>query len=140
METITLDTAKAIAADWHGGQFTALYSFASTGIVDARAGDHLAEIDAELKHNDLSKHDMDNLEKLRQFIEANTVNALMNELVSKLAEEGLKETRDTALHTDSMEDFIWYMETDIAERQRALQIANELIKTNVADQNDTPEP
>jgi hypothetical protein len=35
MRTITLETARTIAADWHGGQWSALYGFASSGKLDA---------------------------------------------------------------------------------------------------------
>lgn len=126
MKTITLDTAKAIAADWHGGQWTALYAFASSGIADARAGDHVAEIEAAFNRPGISRRDTLRLEKLKRFIKAKTVNTPMNDLIRQLSDEGLKETRDIALHTEDITDFIWYMETDLAERQRALNIAQEL--------------
>jgi hypothetical protein len=72
MKTISLKTAKAIAADWHGGQGSALYSFASTGMIDPAAGSHLAEIDAELNSNGILKRQKSRLEKLKQFIKVNT--------------------------------------------------------------------
>lgn len=43
---ITTDRARAIASDWHDGQASALYSFASSGHFDADA--LLREIEAEL--------------------------------------------------------------------------------------------
>lgn len=40
-------TARRIAAEWHGGQTTALCSFATTGMIDDRVQ---IEVDAEIKH------------------------------------------------------------------------------------------
>ena len=51
----------------------------------------------------------------------------LNELIMRLSEEGLKETREIAHHSDDIRDFISYMEADIAERDKALQIAHELL-------------
>lgn len=51
----------------------------------------------------------------------------LNELIKCLSDEGLKETRDIALHSDNIRDFISYMEADIAEREKALEIAHKLL-------------
>jgi hypothetical protein len=51
----------------------------------------------------------------------------MKQLISRLSDEGLKETRDIALHTEKIVDFIAYMEADITERQAALRIAVEIL-------------
>jgi len=40
--------AQRIAADWHGGQWTALYSLCSTGTV--WSGEHRARLIAEIDH------------------------------------------------------------------------------------------
>lgn len=57
----------------------------------------------------------------------------LNELTKRLSDEGLKETRDIALHSDDIEDFISYMEADIAEREKALLIANRLLTEDKTD-------
>lgn len=57
----------------------------------------------------------------------------LNELIKRLSDEGLKETRDIAIHSDNMQDFISYMEADIAEREKALLIANKLLTGDKAD-------
>lgn len=49
-------------------------------------------------------------DQLRQFIEW-------------LGNEGLKETKEIAIHAESLNDFISYMEFDINERQQALRMA-----------------
>jgi hypothetical protein len=43
--------ARRIASDWHGGQGTALYAFASTGAIDTARADHdlLREVNATIK-------------------------------------------------------------------------------------------
>lgn len=49
MRTITLKTAKTIAADWLGGQWSALYAFASGGqLPPAKEPLCLAEIEGNL--------------------------------------------------------------------------------------------
>jgi len=126
MRTITLKTARAIAADWHGGQWSALYAFASSGVLNAAQEPQcLTEVEYELSSPDLSDKQRMCLEKLKQFVthQAQKMENQLIGLIKRLSDEGLKETRDIALHSDSIEDFISYMEADIAERESALHIA-----------------
>jgi len=48
-------------------------------------------------------------------------------LYAALSEAGLKEAKEIALHSDTIDDFIGYMEFDLQERKRALEIASELL-------------
>lgn len=58
---------QEVAADWHGGQRSGLYSYASTGTVSPAA---LREVDHELAHNqNLEWQDREDLENLRYEIE-----------------------------------------------------------------------
>jgi hypothetical protein len=69
MKTISLKTAKDIAVDWHGGQWSALYSFASSGIV--KGGDinkYLTEIEDNINNADIKKPELERLEKLKNFL------------------------------------------------------------------------
>ena len=50
-----LGTARIIAADWHGGQHTAMYSFTSTGHVYDYS-QLVREIEQELAHLNSGKH------------------------------------------------------------------------------------
>lgn len=51
----------------------------------------------------------------------------MNALTTLLSNNGLKETRDIASHTDTIEEFIQIMEFDIEERRKAIELATMLI-------------
>ncbi|QEM07895.1 hypothetical protein DIU31_031950 [Mucilaginibacter rubeus] len=69
MRTITLKTAKAIAADWHGGQWSALYAFASGGVLNgAQEPRCLSEITNELNNTNLAAKQRRRLERLKEFI------------------------------------------------------------------------
>lgn len=66
---ITLKTAKAIAAEWHGGQWSALYAFASSGVINAAQEPHcLSEIENELNSTELVAGQRRRLERLKEFI------------------------------------------------------------------------
>jgi hypothetical protein len=62
-------TARKIASEWHGGQFSAMYAFSSTGTVTETL---LNEIDADLKVVTQSPHysekDRRKLTRLRKFV------------------------------------------------------------------------
>lgn len=78
---ITLNEARVVAYNWHGGQESSLYSFASTGAIhsEEHRRDTLTEIDqsAGWTNNHLSAHpgdleytrEPDRLKKLREFVE-----------------------------------------------------------------------
>ena len=69
MRTITLKTARAIAAEWHGGQWSALYAFASGGVLNTAQKPHcLTEIINELNSTGLSAKERRHLESLKEFI------------------------------------------------------------------------
>ena len=61
--------ARVIANAWHGGQFTALYSFASTGTISPVSDDYLgSEVEDEIERElevcaplDLSHHELEAL-------------------------------------------------------------------------------
>ena len=61
MTTTTKHVAQRIASDWHGGQSSALYSFASTGTVT-----EWTLIEAEREHKD--NPDDDDLAALVQYL------------------------------------------------------------------------
>lgn len=58
METDTLDafTAREIASDWHSGQFTAMYAFASSGHLDK------ASLESEIGHELRDPHTLQVIE------------------------------------------------------------------------------
>ncbi|PAW95066.1 hypothetical protein CKK33_16820 [Mucilaginibacter sp. MD40] len=71
MRTITLKTAKAIAADWHGGQWSALYAFASGGLLNtAQEPLCLAEVLENLNENGVSKRQTKRLQMLKTYFES----------------------------------------------------------------------
>lgn len=73
---ITQKTAQRIAADWHGGQWSQLYSFASTGKINTEFALWLIEEviqeqirpETALKPYHLSKKDSKDLASLREFL------------------------------------------------------------------------
>ncbi|OKS88731.1 hypothetical protein [Mucilaginibacter polytrichastri] len=70
MKTIKLNTAKIIAADWHSGQWTALYAFASSGeVAAAQEPLCLAEIEENLNNSHTSPKQVQRLQKLKAYIE-----------------------------------------------------------------------
>lgn len=71
MRTITLKTAQAIAADWHGGQWSALYAFASSGeITAAQEPLCLAEIEDNLNNNSTGAEQVERLRQLKLFLQS----------------------------------------------------------------------
>jgi len=69
MKTISLKTAKEIAADWHGGQWSALYAFASSGKADAaQAPLCLAELEENLGNKNILPGQAKRLKRLKRFI------------------------------------------------------------------------
>lgn len=70
---ITIQKARNIAYSWHGGQWTSLYRFASTGSVygeDHRSGIISEIILCKVVASEMSKADVRELEQLRRFIES----------------------------------------------------------------------
>jgi hypothetical protein len=66
---ITSKTAKKLASHWHGGQRSALYSYASTGkYFPNMHNDYLKEINSDLKGN-YTKTELSELNKLKNFFE-----------------------------------------------------------------------
>jgi len=64
------ETARKTAYDWHGGQWSALYAFASSGIVED-VEDLVREIELNIKDEPLGVKEKDNneeLEQLRDFV------------------------------------------------------------------------
>lgn len=51
---LTLEQARKVASDWHGGQSSALYSFASTGRLFKPLNDYLFEILDNRKDGDIA--------------------------------------------------------------------------------------
>jgi hypothetical protein len=75
MRTITTKTAQAIAADWHGGQWTALYAFASSGQLQAAQEPLcLAEIAENLSNSPISPVQFKRLQSLKRFFESKKSN------------------------------------------------------------------
>jgi hypothetical protein len=71
MKNITLQTAKTIAADWHGGQWSALYAFASSGeITAAQEPLCLAEIEENLNNNSTGAEQVKRLQLLKLFLKS----------------------------------------------------------------------
>lgn len=74
---ITTKTAQKIASSWHGGQWSALYSFASTGMVfPEKAIIYLWEIMQDLQNEffaryprTLSKTETKELKSLKEYFE-----------------------------------------------------------------------
>jgi hypothetical protein len=52
----------------------------------------------------------------------------IEQLIIRLSDEGLKEVKETAAHSETVGDFIAYMEFDIAERQQAILIATQILE------------
>lgn len=52
----------------------------------------------------------------------------LEQLIKILSDSGQKETAELARHSDTIEEFISYMEFDIDERTLAIKIAESLIK------------
>jgi hypothetical protein len=71
MRTITLKTAQTIAADWHGGQLSALYAFASSGEM-RRAQEPLClvEIAKNLSDSTISPVQAKRLQSLKRYFES----------------------------------------------------------------------
>jgi len=66
VRTITLKTARAIAAEWHGGHLSELYAFTSSGVLNAAQEPHcLSEIEREIKSPALDAKQRSLLEKLK---------------------------------------------------------------------------
>jgi hypothetical protein len=73
MKTITLQTARNIAADWHGGQLTMLYAFASSGIFDAsQVPLCLEEIEENLNTVTKNRGQAKRLNQLKTYIKKST--------------------------------------------------------------------
>jgi hypothetical protein len=73
MRTITLKTAKIIAADWHGGQWSALYAFASSGLFNsAQEPLCLTEVKNSLNDNGISPVQAKRLQRLKAYFEYKT--------------------------------------------------------------------
>lgn len=70
MKTITLKTAMAIAADWHGGQWSALYAFASGGLlIPGQELLCLTEIESDLNSAAISRSQVKRLQTLKTYFE-----------------------------------------------------------------------
>lgn len=54
----------------------------------------------------------------------------LEELTKQLSDNGMKEAAEIAIHSDTIEDFISYMQFDIDERTKALQMAEQLTNKN----------
>ena len=68
MNTISIKNAIAIAGDWHGGQWSALYSFASTAVVrNDKMNIYLSEIEDNISSKGIKKKEIQRLEKLKRF-------------------------------------------------------------------------
>jgi len=68
IRSITLQKARDIASSWHGGMFSALYQFASSGIiVKENYSRYLNEIESDLKFANNQK-DKKDLQQLMNFI------------------------------------------------------------------------
>jgi len=68
MNTISLKTAIVIARDWHGGQWSALYSFASSAVIrNDNINIYLSEIENNISIKDIKKTEIERLEKLKRF-------------------------------------------------------------------------
>jgi hypothetical protein len=68
MNTITLKTAIVIARDWHGGQWSALYSFASSAVIrNENINIYLSEIEDNISSKGIKKTEIQRLEKLKRF-------------------------------------------------------------------------
>lgn len=74
---LSTDAARAIAYDWHGGQVTGLYSFASTGQpTDTGLEDAICEVNWELAHlpGGASHSEYRQLRNLLAYLEAEARN------------------------------------------------------------------
>jgi hypothetical protein len=68
MNTISIKNAMVIARDWHGGQWSALYAFASSAIIrNDNINIYLSEIEDNISHKDLKNTERNRLEKLKRF-------------------------------------------------------------------------
>lgn len=64
----TLNQARTIASSWHGGQWSPLYSFASTGVIHHNISKYLKEIDTCL-NGDITDSQRNELEDLKEYFE-----------------------------------------------------------------------
>lgn len=70
MNCISRNKAVTIAADWHNGQMSALYSFASTGFVlQNDLPKYLAEITVNLDNASLKKQQVRRLTQLKRYLQ-----------------------------------------------------------------------
>jgi hypothetical protein len=68
MNIISIKTAIAIARDWHGGQWSALYSFASSAVIrNNYINNYLSEIEDNISSKGIKKTEIQRLEKLKRF-------------------------------------------------------------------------
>jgi len=71
MRTIILKSAQAIAADWHGGQWSALYAFSSRGLSMPEQELHcIAEIEGELSGARIRRSQAKRLQQLKKYFES----------------------------------------------------------------------
>lgn len=101
--TIKLDKAKRIASDWHDGQRSALYQFASSGIiVPENYNDYQDEIQKNINIAKTNK-DINELHQLSQYLYY--TNLKMNKNVGvikkKAAPKKVASKRITDIHKDS---------------------------------------
>lgn len=70
MKKITLKIARAIAADWHGGQRSGLYAFASSGqLLPEQELQCIAEIERDLTNAGIGRSQAKRLQQLKAYFE-----------------------------------------------------------------------
>ena len=85
MKTISLKTAVAIAGDWHGGQWSALYSFASSAVIrNDNINIYLSEIEYNISSISIKKTEIQHLEKLKRFFIIKSRQAISQNNIKKL--------------------------------------------------------
>lgn len=68
MRTTSFEIAIKIASDWHSGQWSALYSFASSAIINPHdLARYLSEIEGNIEKAGLTRTQAERLEKLKRF-------------------------------------------------------------------------
>lgn len=66
---ITVETARRIASEWHGGQSSPLYAFASSGTVLPGVVEEVEyDISAERHDQSVPKHEIDELVSLLEYL------------------------------------------------------------------------
>jgi hypothetical protein len=70
-KTITLSKAKEIASNWHGGQFSALYQFASSGVILKENYNRYFNELPKPNIDNLSKKDLTDIKQLIDYIVTN---------------------------------------------------------------------